>query len=696
MSKVFKLESQNLEVEIGKFARQADGAVWITSGKNVVLSTVVASKEEKDFIGFFPLTVEYRERTSAVGKIPGGYIKREGRLRDAEVLVSRLIDRPIRPLFPKFYFNEVQLISTVYSADNTFPTSILALIGSSLALTISSEIPFLGPIGAVKVGRVKGEWKFDLGAESNVDSDVELFVAGTKDGICMVEGHCNALSEAELIEAFFLAHEKIRAQVDWQLEIQKELNVKKVDKQSDFNWELWTKKVKEYFEKDFYEKLFVSSKAELNSVMSELQKELLQHFAKDIESGIISKSIILFLLDSYLKEILPDVIAKKNSRFDGRNFDEVRPIWADVGLLPCTHGSAVFQRGETQALASLTLGTAQDAQKVESLNGAYERTFMLHYNFPPLATGEVKPMRGVGRREIGHGYLAERSLLNVIPSQDKFPYTIRSVVDLLESNGSSSMATVCSTTLALMDAGVPIGDLVSGIAMGLIKDSFGKFHILTDILGIEDAFGLMDFKITGTVKGIMAVQMDIKAKSGLTKDIFQKALEQARVGRLHILDIMKKVIDSPRKELSELAPRVSSFKIAVDKIGFVIGPGGKTIKEIIAATNTQIDLEDDGTVKIYSQVAGDASKAVSWIKTLVGEIEIGTVFEGIIRRITDFGIFVELVPGKDGLVHISSIARDKQRDVSKRFKPGDKLTVKVTDFDVETGRVRLIAKDLIS
>ncbi|MCK4517714.1 polyribonucleotide nucleotidyltransferase, partial [Candidatus Babeliales bacterium] len=421
---------------------------------------------------------------------------------------------------------------------------------------------------------------------------------------------------------------------------------------------------------------------------------VLEHFATDLEAGTISKAKLLYLFDAVLKDQLADVVTAKNIRIDGRKFDQVRSIESDVAILPSVHGSAVFTRGETQALSALTLGTAQDAQKMEGLDGMAERTFMLHYNFPPFSTGEVRFLRGVGRREIGHGYLAERSFLNVLPSQEEFPYTIRSVVDVLESNGSSSMATVCATTLALMDAGVPIKSMIGGVAMGLMKDSSDKFTILTDILGTEDALGLMDFKVTGTDKGIMAVQMDIKAKAGLTREILEKALEQARVGRLHMLQEMSKVLTKPRAELSELAPRVTSFKIPSDQIGLVIGPGGKNIKEIIAQTETQIDINDDGTVNIYSQDSKQANKAEAWIKTLTGNIEVGATFDGIVRKIAEFGLFVELVPGRDGLVHVSTIARHRQQEVSDNTNPGDTLKVKVVAVDSETGRIRLIAPEL--
>ena len=693
-SKTFKNKKLGLELEYGKFATQANGAAWLKHGNNIVLSTAVASEEERDFMGFFPLTIEYRERTSAAGKIPSGFIKREGRLSDIEVLTSRMIDRPIRPLFPKFYFNEVQIISSAYSSDGKFPLSILGLIGSSLAITLS-KIPFLGPIGAVLVSRTDGKWMFNDNHDAVVTSDVRIIVAGTKDGICMVEGHCDNLSEKELAEVLFLAHEQIKEQVEWQISIQKELGIEKDEVTSSFDWEGWQKKVSAVLPENVYELLCGDSKPERSVGLKQVKDTVFGRFTADVESGAISKTCMNYLFEQALKDVLPDAIAKNKKRIDGRAFDQVRPITSEVGLLPMVHGSAMFRRGETQALASVTLGTAQDAQKYESVEGGEgARKFMLHYNFPPFSTGEARPMRGVGRREIGHGYLAEKSFSHVIPSQEEFPYTLRSVVDILESNGSSSMASVCSTTLGLMDAGVPIKAMVGGTAMGLIQDTSGNFHIMTDILGFEDAFGLMDFKITGTKDGIMGVQMDIKAKAGLTKDLLEKALEQAREARLHIIDEMSKALDTPRPELSEFAPRIISFKIDPEKIGGVIGPAGKIIKEIIASTGTEIDIDDDGTVRVYSKDSQAAEKAREWINILTGDIKVGAEFYGTIKKIADFGLFVELVPGKEGLIHISAIDRDKHQDIGTKYNVGDKLNITVMAVDQETGRIRLVSPEL--
>lgn len=694
MKQTFSHPELGLEVELGKYARQANGAAWLKAGNNIVLSTAVAGAEPKEFLGFFPLTVEYRERTSAAGKIPGGFFKREGKLSDEEVLNSRLIDRPIRPLFPHNYFNEVQIISTVYSSDGNYPSGVLAILGSSLALTIS-DIPFLGPIGAVQIGKVNGAWEFNLSYSNQVNSEADIIVAGTQAGICMVEGNCNNASEEELIELLLKAHDIIKKQIEWQLSIQKEIGKAKKEVSTAIDFDHWQAEIAKLVSHESIEALFGKSKQSRSEAMDSLQEQVLAHFANDINAGSVPTSVISYLFDAQIKKLIPDVIGRRQQRIDGRRLDEVRPITSEIGLLPCAHGSAVFQRGETQALASVTLGSGQDAQKVESLHGGLqEKRFMLHYNFPPFSTGEVKPMRSVGRREIGHGYLAETSFLNVLPDAKSFPYTIRSVVDVLESNGSSSMATVCSTTLAFMDAGIPLKQMVSGIAMGLVFDSKGQYHVLTDILGEEDALGLMDFKVTGTDDGIMAFQLDIKDKVGLSRELLGTALGQARIARLHILGEMRKVITEPRKELSALAPRIFSLKVPQDKIGAIIGPAGSVIKEIVAKTETQIEIEDDGTVMIFAKNAESAKMAEDWIRRLAKEVELGATYEGTVRRLTDFGIFVEVIPGKDGLVHISSIARHRQRDLDKLVKINDKLTVKVTAIDPESGKVRLVAPEL--
>ncbi|HBS48366.1 TPA: polyribonucleotide nucleotidyltransferase [Candidatus Dependentiae bacterium] len=692
--KKYRLDRLGLEVELGKYAKQADGAAWVKHGNNIVLTTAVVSKEQKDFVGFFPLTVEYRERTSAVGKFPGGFIKREGRLADRDVLSSRLIDRSIRPLFPETYYGDVQVISTVFSSDGKHPVDILGLLAASIAL-VTSRIPFLEPVGAVRVGRINGEWKTNISYEESLISDVSLTVAGIKDAIMMVEGDCKNITESELIEALTFAHEEIKLQVEWQLEIQKDFPVEKYEIVGKEKYSSLKEKIKAILPHEKVQTLFGKSKDDISDAMDNLKKFVIENFAAEIESGTITKQDVLFSLDLVFKNLLPDVIAKKGSRFDGRNFDQIRPLLIEAGILPCVHGSALFQRGETQALVSVTLGTAQDAQKEEQMfGGVIDKTFMLHYNFPPYSTGEVKPMRGLSRRDIGHGHLAESSFYNVLPDKEAFPYTIRSISDVLESNGSSSMATVCGTTLALMDAGVPIKDLVSGVAMGLIKDSSGKLHVLTDILGMEDAFGLMDFKITGTEAGIMAVQMDIKEKLGLSREVLANALEQARVGRLFLLSQMKKVLSAPRPEISKNAPRILAYKVPVDKIGAIIGPSGKNIKEIIATTGVEMDIDDDGSVRIYSKDSKSAEEALAYVKGIIGEVEIGAVYKGKIKKYIEFGIIVDIFPGKGGLIHVSSIAKNLQKDLDKRYTIDSSIDVKVIAFDRDTGRIRLVAPEL--
>ncbi|MDQ5940620.1 MAG: polyribonucleotide nucleotidyltransferase [Candidatus Dependentiae bacterium] len=695
MSKTFKLPEAGLEVVVGKFAGQADGAAWMKCGDNVVLATAVMGKEEREFMGFLPLTVEYREKTSAAGRIPGGYIKREGRLSDTEVLTSRVIDRTIRPLFPADFFSEIQLMATVYSADGHYPLSVMSIIGASIALGLS-QMPFLGPIGAVLVGRIDGKLVFNLGLEQDATSDTHILIAGNRDGICMVEGNCELLSEAEMVDLFLAAHEEIKKQVVWQDSIIAECGKKKIDTTAKFDWHHHQAQVDAWVAgNQVAQSMFAPSKQESSAQLKAKKVAFHDAFSKHPEDHGVSTAVLNYMFETAMKEQLPDLIIAKGHRFDGRGMEDVRAISSEVSLLPQVHGSSLFQRGQTQAIACVTLGTAQDAQKVERLvEGVQERPFMLHYNFPPFSVGEARPVRSVGRREVGHGYLAENSFLKVIPTQTDFPYTIRAVVDILECNGSSSMATVCSTTLALMDAGVPLKEMVAGIAMGLVKDSSDNYHVLTDLLGSEDALGLMDFKVTGSDKGIRAIQMDIKAKKGLSRELLQTALERAKTAREYILDEMRKTLSAPRSEISDKAPKVTQLNIPVDKIGVVIGPSGKVIKEIIAQTDTQIDIEDDGSVRIYAKDSSAARRAEQWIRVLVGDIQDGAVFNGVIKRFAEFGLFVELVPGKDGLLHVSSIAKDKQKNLTQLYRVNDVLRVRVVSSDPETGRIKLFAPDL--
>ena len=686
---VFTLKKYGLEVEIGKFAGQADGAVWLKQGGTIVLSTVCSSTTP-DFPGFLPLSVDYREQFSAAGKIPGGYYKREGKFTDREVLTSRLIDRAIRPLFPAHYFDQLQVMNTVYSVDREHTPEALALLASSLALTIS-PVPFLGPVGVAEIARVDGEWVYMLLYDQITKSDVKIVVAGTEEGVCMLEGCMDQVSESELLEVIFKAHEIIKEQIDWQRSIAQELKVVKKELPATIDWQFWEDKAKEFWTSERLEKIYKLHKVERAEVIKALKTQFAEINAALIEEQSQYTREIDYALEETFKNALTDWIFTKGKRVDGRGFEQVRPITTEVGLLPFVHGSCLFKRGNTQALTSLTLGSSDDEQKVELLMGGdVDSNFILHYNFHSFSVGEVKPQRGPGRREVGHGYLALSGLKYVIPAKADFPYTIRLVTDILESDGSTSMATVCSGTMALMDGGVPIKTMVSGVAMGLLKSSKGEFQAITDISGFEDAFGWMDFKVTGTDSGVTAIQLDIKNKGGLPKAVFNTALQQAKDGRLHILGEMRKALTEPRKELSDLVPQIVSIKIPTDKIGAVIGSGGKVIREIIDTTKVEsIDIEDDGMVRIFAGPQADLDKAINWVKTLAGLIEKGSIYQGKIRRHAEFGIFVELVPGQDGLLHISAIPKDKQQNMQQNYKLDDILPVEVADYDPQTGRIRL-------
>ncbi len=687
MTKKYQLSEFGFEVEIGKVAKQADGAVLFRKGGTVILSTAVCSPS-KEFPGFFPLVVDYREQFSAAGKIPGGYYKREGKPTDREVLTSRLIDRSIRPLFPINYFDQVQVLNTVYSVDKENTPNAIALLASSIALSIS-PIPFLGPVGVVEIGRVEGEWIINPSYPESLVSDVRIVVVGTDEGICMVEGSVNELSEKELVDILFRAHEDIKKMVAWQLEIQKDLQIKK--EYSDEDWRVWEKQADAFLGDDLVKNVYIVDKVKRNQYIEELQETFLEKHQEKLLEPNVEKKVVEYIFKAVLKQKITESVIKFNKRVDGRAFDQVRSISTEVGLLPFTHGSALFTRGQTQALTTVTLGGGQDEQRTESImNDAQEKgSFMLHYNFPPFSVGEVRMLRGPGRREVGHGHLAASAFKYVLPTKEDFPYTIRIVSDILESNGSSSMATTCGSTMALMQAGVPIKKMVGGIAMGLLKNKEGSFAILSDITGFEDDFGLMDFKITGTESGITAIQLDVKNEGGFSRKVFEDALQQARLGRIHILNEMKKVMSAPNPSLSDLVPKVVSFSIHTDKIGAVIGGGGKTIREIIEVTGTSIDIEPDGLVKIFGGVDAHLDQAIRWVKTLAGQIETGSIYEGKIRRFADFGIFVELVPGLDGLVHISNIPRDLQKVFSRQLNINDVVKVEVLDYDDVSGRISL-------
>ncbi len=688
MSKKFTLDKYGYSVDLGKYAQQADGAAWFQQGGTVLLATVVQAPL-KEFPGFLPLTVDYRELFSAAGKIPGGYFKREGKWTDKEVLTARLIDRAIRPLFPERFFNQVQVYIELLSYDQKHSPAPLASLAASIALS-TSKIPFLGPIGTVEVARINGKFKVNPIHEERLQSDIKLLISGTKEGINMVEGASIHLSEEDLVEALFLGHEAIKEQVAWQEHIITELVVKKEAAEMPLNWDVWQKRADDYLTESRLRTLFAKVKSERNEAMTALKTGFLAEYKKNIEDKEVSESFIDYIFEDVLKPKVTALIFADDKRIDGRSFTQVRPITIDIGVLPYAHGSSVFQRGATQALTSATLGSAQDELRTEHLiDEDSNKQFMLHYNFPSFAVGEVRPMRGPGRREVGHGNLAATALLPVLPDKEDFPYTTRLVTDILSSDGSSSMATVCGSTMALLDAGIPISHMVSGIAMGLLRSSSGTYQALTDINGFEDAYGLMDFKVAGTTEGITAIQMDIKYKGGLPREVFEKALDQAREGRLHIMKEMQTVMSEPRAEMSPLVPKIISFNIIPDKIGAVIGGGGKTIKEIIEKTGTTIDIGPDGRVNIFGGPEADLEKAIKWIKVIAGQLHVGEVFKGKVVRLADFGIFVELVPGQSGLLHISAVPREKQRNLDKDFPIGSSLDVKVMDYDSETGRIRL-------
>lgn len=688
MEKKFTLPEFGYEVTVGKYAQQATGAAWLKQGGTIVLSTVV-SAPSTEFPGFLPLTVDYRELFSAAGKIPGGYFKREGKFSDYEVLVSRLTDRAIRPLFPENYFDKLQVLSTVYSVDKEHVPEALSLLAASIALTVS-KIPFMGPVGAVEVARVDGAWIIDPRYEQIQKSDVRIVVAGTEEGINMVEGSMAEISSAEMIDALFLAHAAIKKQVQWQKEIQAALSATSEQVVDLFDINLWKERARAALTNERVATIFNADKLHRSTAQAAVKQAFLDQFKKEIEELEINPAILEYVFDTVLRDTITELCFTLNKRVDGRDFEQVRAVSTEVGLLPFAHGSALFNRGRTQALVSITLGGGQDKSRSDSLMGeTVENTFMLHYNFPPFSVGEVRPQRGPGRREIGHGYLAMTALERMLPEQEAFPYTIRVVADMLESDGSTSMATVCGSTMALMDAGVPIRKMVSGIAMGLLRSKQGEFRVLTDIAGMEDAFGLMDFKVAGTEQGITAIQMDIKYKGGLPRAVFEMALEAALKGRMHIMREMQKVMSAPKKELSALVPKIVSFKVPVDKIGAVIGSGGKTIREIIEKTKVAIDIEDDGLVKIFGHPGPGLDQAVGYVKILGGHIERGSRHQGIIKRLAEFGIFVEIAPGTDGLVHISMIPRNEQEQFMKSVKVGETVAVEVVDYDPATGRIRL-------
>lgn len=680
--------SYKVSLEYGRMAKQAHGAIVGQYGDTVVLATAVTSDEAKEGIDFLPLTVDYQEKAYAAGKIPGGFFKREGRPSEKEILVSRLIDRPIRPLFPDNFFNDTQVIASVLSADQTNSSDFLGIICASAALTIS-DIPFNGPIGAVKIGRIEGEFVINPTFTEIERSDLNLIVAGTRDAVMMVEGGANELPEDVVLEAIGLAHREIQKVIDIQLELKALVGKKKMEIQPlSINKEL-EEKIKEMSLGRIREAILIPNKASRQEHLDKILDDLHIHLKKDEKD--ITKEITIIFHEIERNEVRR-MILDKNKRADGRGYKDIRPITSEVGVLPRTHGSAIFTRGETQSLSVATLGTALDEQRIDALEGESKKTFMLHYNFPPFSVGEVKGLRGPGRREIGHGALAEKALKAVIPSKDKFPYTLRVVSDILESNGSSSMATVCAGTLSLMDAGVPIKAPVAGIAMGLIKED-DKIAILSDILGLEDHLGDMDFKVAGTRKGVTAIQMDIKI-AGITKELMALAVEQAKEGRLFILDKMLETMAEPRTTLSAHAPRIITMKVKQDKVREVIGPGGKVIRSIVEKTGVKIDIDDSGVISIASTDEDASKAAIEMINQITAEAEIGKIYLGKVRRIVDFGAFVEIIPNTDGLVHISQLAEHRVKNVTDEVSEGDEILVKVIEIDKQ-GKIRLSRKDAL-
>jgi polyribonucleotide nucleotidyltransferase len=682
-----EIGGKRLILETGIMAKQASGAVVARYGDTVVLSTAVASKVERENVDFLPLTVDYQEKAYAAGRIPGGFFKREGRQTEKEILSSRLIDRPIRPLFPEGYYFDTQIIASVLSIGDESSMDLMGIIASSAALSIS-EIPFRGPIGAVRVGFIDDKFVINPGQKELETTRLNLVVAGTADAIMMVEGGATELSEDQMLEALETAHREIKKIVALQNELIAKVGVpKRQVKVVEIDKDLAVQVAALAMER-LLTAIVIPNKMERQKTLDALLDEIKQKLKKE-DDPTRGRQIATIFFDLEKDEVRK-IILEKNVRADGRRPDEIRPISSSVGLLPRTHGSALFTRGETQALVVATLGTSEDEQRIDSLEGEYFKTFMLHYNFPPFSVGETKPLRGPGRREVGHGALAERALKTMVPTKLEFPYTIRLVSDILESNGSSSMATVCGGTLALMDAGVPIKAPVAGIAMGLIKEG-EKVIILSDILGLEDHLGDMDFKVTGTSKGITALQMDMKIE-GITIEVMRTALKQAKDGRLHILGKMLEALAEPRKTLNPFAPRIITMQINPDKIKDVIGSGGKVIRSIVEQTGAKIDIEDSGIINIASSDEAAANKAKEIIRGIVQEAEVGKLYMGKVRKIMDFGAFVEIFPGTDGLLHISQISDRRIEKVTDELKEGDEVLVKVLEIDRQ-GKIRLSRKE---
>jgi len=684
---------RELSFETGALARQADGAVLVRYGDNIILVTVVSDTKKKiEDIDMLPLTVNYQEKFYASGKIPGGFFKREGRPTESETLNSRLIDRAIRPLFLTGWFYDTQIMATVLSSDTQVHLGMLALNGASAALEISS-IPFQGPVGAVQVGKIDGQLVINPKKSELERSQLELVVAGNREGVLMVEGGAQMLSEEEFLEAIYFGYEQLKPILELQEQFRKEVGKPKLEFKFEELGEEDKKFLFEQYQADLLKALTIPEKiGRRNAVYEVRQKAISELIQRKPELGS-KPGILRMALDELERETMRKLLFQTQTRIDQRKPEEIRPISCQVGVLPRTHGSALFTRGETQALVVTTLGTHEDERKIEHVDEEFYKSFYLHYNFLPFSVGETSNRLAPGRREIGHGALTERALVRVVPSHNDFPYTIRIVSDILESNGSSSMATVCGGSLALMDAGVPIKEHVAGIAMGLVKESEDKFYVLSDIMGDEDHAGDMDFKVAGTWDGVSAVQMDIKI-SGLSKEIMKKALEQAREGRRKILEIMNATLAKPRPALSPYAPRITTMQIPVEKIKDVIGPGGKVIRGIIEQTGATIEVEDNGTVRIAS-VNGEANeRVIQIIRGLIKEVEVGEVYKGVVKKIMEYGAFVEILPGVTGLLHISQLDHKRVNNVRDILKEGDELEVKCIEMD-GTGRISLSRKALI-
>ncbi|MGC1402928.1 MAG: polyribonucleotide nucleotidyltransferase [Thermodesulfobacteriota bacterium] len=681
-----QINGRTLSIETGRVAKQASGSVLVQYGETIVLVTVVSSNDIREGIDFLPLTVDYQEMSYAAGRIPGSFFRREiGRPSEKETLTSRLIDRPLRPLFPKGYFFETQVIATVLSVDQENDPDVLAMVGASAALEVS-DIPFCGPIAGIRVGRIDGEFILNPTNSQLRESDINLIIAGNRGAVVMVEGGAKEVPEEDLVRAIFYGHQGLQAILELQKDLRQAVGNTKKEWPVPIVNEALKAGVFAQAEMPLKEALTINGKKERQERIHDIQADLLEELGQDAPE---TKKEIKKLFEELERRLVRDMVLKEKTRLGGRTFNEVRPISCEVAVLPRVHGSALFTRGETQALAVTTLGTSSDEQRIDSLNGETFKSFMLHYNFPPYSVGEARMLRGPGRREIGHGALAERSISQVLPSSEEFPYTIRIVSEILESNGSSSMATVCGASLSLMDAGVPIKSHVAGVAMGLILEG-SEVAVLTDILGDEDHCGDMDFKVTGTEKGVTALQMDIKIQ-GVTQEIMGQALKQAQEGRLSILNLMNKTINQPRTSISDYAPKITTIEINPEKIREVIGPGGKVIRSIVAETGAKIEVEDSGKIIIASSDSKSVDRAIAMIKEIVQEVEIGQIYLGKVIKIMDFGAFVEVLPGTEGLVHISQLDNHHVKKVTDVLKEGDEVLVKVLEVDRQ-GKIRLSRK----